>query len=81
MGRQTGLNKADKLQKLDGDVCTGFCIGQCVVVVAKIIATGGRYGLELMIGQHTPKASARSGKRIVKLIIRIIHPIDPMNGL
>ena len=69
------------LQKMDGDMGTGFGVGQCMMMMLKIIATGCGDGLELMIGQMLAEMLARCGAGIVERVIRIVHLIDLMDGL
>ena len=52
---------------------TGFGIGQCIVVIDKVVATGGSYGMKLMIWKLMAEVTARCSTSAEKLIIRIIH--------
>lgn len=69
------------LQKMDGDMGTRFCVGQCMMMMLEVIATGCGDGLELMIGQMLAEMLARCGAGIVERVIRIVHLIDLMDGL
>ena len=65
---------------MDGDMGTRFCVGQCMMMMLKIIAAGGGDGLELMIGQMLAEMLARCGAGVVERVVRIVHLIDLMDG-
>ena len=66
---------------MDGDMGTRFCVGQCMMMMLKIIATGCCDGLELMIGQILAEMLAGGGAGVVERVIRIVHLVDLMDGL
>ena len=63
----------------DGGAC--LSIGQGVVMVQEVKATGGGDSLELVVGQETAEIVPGSPQRIVENIVRVIHPVDPEDGL
>ncbi len=79
--RETGRLSGRSLQKMDGAMGTRFCVGQCMMMMLKIIAAGCSDGLELMIGQILAEMLARGGAGVVERIVRIVHLVDLMDGL
>ena len=61
---------------MQGYCGTGFSIGQCVVMILEVIATGGSNGVELVIGQRMTKLSAGCGKGVVEVVVWIVLLID-----
>ena len=59
---------------------TCFGIGEGVVVMLQIEPTGMGHRVQLVVGQTFSKMSARSDAGAMKLIIGIIHLIQPKNG-
>ena len=60
---------------------TSLCVGQCVMMIDKVISAGSRNGLQLMIGKPVAIVSAGCGQSVQKDVIRIIHLIHAENGL
>lgn len=60
------------LQNLTGNPRTGFCIGQCMMVVIQLIAADGSHRMQLVILQSL-HGSAGHAQGIIELIVRIIH--------
>ena len=52
-------------------------IGQGVVMIGQVITTGRCHCLQLVIRQTASVMPTRSRKRIIKLIVRVIHLIYP----
>ena len=63
------------LQYFPCNAGTGFGIGEGVMMVLQLIATGGSNGVELMIRQMGKLASGRA-QGVEKLIFGIVHLID-----
>ena len=60
---------------------TGLCISQSVMMARQVVPASCRHCLELMIRKAAAEMSAGSGQCIVENIVRIIHLINPVNGL
>ena len=54
-------------------------IGQGVVMIGQVITTGRCHCLQPVIRQTAAVMPTRSRKRIIKLIVRVIHLIYPKN--
>ena len=63
------------LQNLPRYPCAGLCIGEGVVVVIKIIATGCCYGVELVVLKMGKKTTG-GAEGVVELVIGVVHAID-----
>ena len=60
---------------------TGFCIRQSMMMMRQVVPAGCRHCLQLMIRKAAAEMPAGSGQCIVENIVRIIHLINPVNGL
>ena len=59
----------------------GFGVGEGVVMVLKIEAAGGGDSLKLVVGESAAEVAPRGGKSIEELVVRVIHLVDPEDGL
>ncbi len=57
-----------------------FGIGQCMMVMLQVVTACCRYGLQLMILQLR-QHPARNTKRVIKVIIRVVHLIGTEHRL
>ena len=64
-----------------GDVGTGFCIRQSVMMARQVVPASRCHCLELMIRKAATEMPTGCGQCIVKNIVRIVHLVDPVNGL
>ena len=51
------------------------------MVKLQIVAAGGGDGLQLMVFKDMTETAARGGQGIVEAVVRIVHLIDPEDGL
>ena len=68
-----------KLQNLHCNPGAGFGIGKSMVMIERIAAAGGCHGVQLVVRQTASEMLPRGGKRVEKLIVRIIYPVHPEN--
>ena len=59
----------------------GLGVSKGVVVPGEVITAGCRYGLELMIGEPVAEVPSAGCEGVMENIIRIVHPVDPEDGL
>ena len=52
-----------------------------MMMILKVVTTGGCNSVELMIGQRMTELSAGCCEGIVKAVVRIVHLIDPEHSL
>ena len=52
-----------------------------MMMILKVVTTGGCNRVELMIGQRMTELSAGCCKGVVKAVVRIVHLIDPEHSL
>ena len=69
------------LQNHHGDPRAGLGIGEGVVMVLEGVTTGGRHGMQLVVGQLLSEMAARGPAGAKELVIRIIHLIGLEHGL
>ena len=70
-----------KLQNLPRNPSASLGIGQGMVVVDQIEATGRRNGVKLVVGQQFPEMLTRGATGAIKLIVRVIHLVAAHHGL
>ena len=58
---------------------TGFCIGQCMVMVLQLVAALSSDGVKLVVGQILETA-AGGAEGVVELVVGIVHLIDTEHG-
>ena len=68
------------LKEFHGDMGTGFCIRQSVMMARQVVPAGCRHCLQLMIRKAAAEMPTGSCQGVVKNIVRIIHLINPVNG-
>ena len=59
------------------NICAGFGISEGVVMVQKVISTGCRNGLELMVGEKSAKMMPGGPEGIIKNVVRVVHLVNP----
>ena len=69
------------LQNHHGNPCAGLGIGEGVVMVLEGVTTGGRHGMQLVVGEEATEMAARGPAGAKELVIRIIHLIGLEHGL
>ena len=69
------------LQEFVGDVCAGFGVGECVVVAGETVAAGGGHRLEAVVRKSPAETPSGCGEGVVEQVVRIIHLVNPENGL
>ena len=60
---------------------TGLCISKSMMMARQVVPAGCCHCLQLMIRKAAAEMPAGSGQCIVENIVRIIHLINPVNGL
>lgn len=55
---------------------TGLCISEGMMVIHKVIPTGCRDGLELVVGKPGTEMPPGGRKGIMEFIVRVVHPIN-----
>ena len=69
-----------ELQNFPCNPSASFGIGQGVMVVDQVIATGCRHGMQLVVGQPLSEVFARSAAGAVELIVGVIHLVAAHHG-
>ena len=72
--------RACSLENLSGNPCTGFRIGQRMVVVFEIKTAPFGHRVELMIGQLLTKRATGGSTGAIEGVFRIIHVVSIKNG-
>ena len=60
---------------------TRFGIGKGMMMPCEVVSAGGGYGLQLMVRKPMPIVPPRGRQCIVEHIVRVVHPVYPVNGL
>ena len=59
----------------------GLGVGEGVVMILKVEAAGGGDRLELVVGESAAEVAPGGGQRVEELVVRVIHLVDPEDGL
>ena len=68
-------------KELHGDIRTGLCISKSMMMARQVVPASRCHCLELMIRKAATEMPTGCGQCIVKNIVRIVHLVDPVNGL